>query len=61
MEYYSISVIVFSIGLLLRTIVIENGKNDRFKKFPKKFPKEDFNKLSEYEEKSKFNFFSKKE
>ena len=53
-------ILVSSVGLLLRTIVIELGKNNRFKRFPKIYPNESFDKLIEYEEKSKVKFYLRK-
>jgi len=53
-------ILVPSLYLLLRTIVIELGKNNRFKRFPKIYPNEGFDKLIEYEEKAKVEFYLRK-
>lgn len=49
MEYMLILGITYS----LKTFVIEFCKNKRFKNFKNPYPDEPFEKLSEYEEKSK--------
>ncbi|WP_298308933.1 hypothetical protein [Flavobacterium sp.] len=61
MKYYIMSVAVFSISLLLRTIVFELLKYKKFKEFPKIYPNESFDKLIEYEEKSKVKFYFRKD
>jgi len=50
--YYQIATILLILGLL-RIFIIEFYKNERFKNFKKFYPDEPFEKLSEYEEKSK--------
>ena len=53
--------IMTALGIIFRTLIIEYSKNKRFKRFKEFYPNENFRKLSEYEDRSKFNFFSKKE
>jgi hypothetical protein len=53
--------IITTLGVIFRTLIIEYSKNKRFKRFKKFYPNENFEKLSEYEERLKFNFFKKNE
>ena len=53
MEYFYL--LTPFIGIVLRTFIIEYYKNNRFKNFKKIYENEKFEKLSDYEEKSKSN------
>lgn len=57
---YLIVIISTSIGLFLRIWVIQYYRNKRFETFKILYPDEPFEKLSEYEEKSKEKFFQLK-
>ncbi len=57
MEKLILVSIITPISLLLRKFTSEFYKYKRFKKFKKIYPNECFEKLSEYEEKSKRNYF----
>jgi hypothetical protein len=62
MEYYiTYPAMVAAVSFVLRTIIIERGKNNRFKLYHKIYPNESFDKLIEYEEKSKVKFYSRKD
>lgn len=59
---YIIYIIPFGLVIeLLTVLIVEFNKNKRFKKFKEIYPNEPFEKLTEYEEKSKINFSQKKD
>jgi hypothetical protein len=61
MEYYITYTALAVMGFVLRTFIIERGKNNRFRLFSKIYPNESFDKLIEYEEKSKVKIYSRKD
>jgi hypothetical protein len=58
---YNIIWIVALVCNFLKTIIIERGKNNRFKDYSKIYPNESFDKLIDYEEKSKVKFYFRKD
>ena len=56
MEYLFKIITLPSVALIIYVFIVQMSKNYRFSKFRKYYPNESFDKLSEYEKKSKNNF-----